>query len=239
MCIKSNTSFLKLALLPFVAAFAVACSSTPPSIDTSDAAEVSFDGLHSVLNPKVVDAAWALPGADLTGYTKIKLEGAGIEYRPGGESGRTAVSRSRGGPYEVTDVQKERFAAVVNEVFRNELAQSEKFELVEESGPDVLLVRGALLDVISYVPPETTGRVDVYLSSVGEATLILEVRDSITNAIYIRAVDRRAASDITGSVSSMPSSRATNKSDVRRMVKRWGRGLREMLETVLSGVEAD
>jgi hypothetical protein len=233
MYINSNTRFLNIAILPLVAALSVACSTTPPSIDTSEDAEISFDGLHKVLNSKA-DAAWALPGMDLSGYTKIKLVGAGVEYRPGGEKARTAVARSRGGPYEVTDAQKVRFEKAVTDAFRSELAKSERFELVEETGPDVLLINGALLDVVSYVPSQdTTARVDVYLSSVGDATLVLEIRDSITNAIFARIIDRRAAGDISGTVGSMPSSRASNSSDVKRMVRRWARALREALETAV------
>ncbi len=63
--------------------------------------------------------------------------------------------------------------------------------VADEAVPDVLLIRGALLDVVSYVPPDNiSGRGSVFLSSVGEATLVIELRDSITNAILARAIDR-------------------------------------------------
>lgn len=210
-----------------LAALIVGCASSPPSIDVGPGAEVTFDGLHSVSNSRA-DKAWALPGIDLSAYTKIMLQPAGIEYRPGGESGRSLASRSRGGPYEVTEEQKARFERTVSEAFREELARSDRFEIVSEPGPDVLLVRGALLDVVSYVPPDdTVGRVDVYLSTVGEATLVIELRDSITNAILARAVDRRAAEQ-AGVL--LESNRVTNRAEIRRLVQRWARSLREGLE---------
>ena len=227
MCIEINVKLLNAALLPMVAALSIACTTAPPTIDTSPTAEVTFDGLHEVLN-SVADKAWAKPGVDLSGYTKIKLESAGVEYRPGGEAGRTWKSRSQGGPYEVTEKQKERFEQTVREAFREELAKSERFSIVDEAGPDVLLVRGALLDVVSYVPPDAiSGRVSVFLSSVGEATLVIEIRDSITNAILARAIDRGAAEDMGGW---SESNRVTNTAEVRRLVRRWGRSLREGLE---------
>lgn len=217
-----------ILVLSMVGIFSVGCTTTPPSIDTSPTAEVTFDGLHEVLNASA-DKAWARPGVDFSIYTKIKLEGAGIEYRPGGQTGRTRMARSRGGPYEVTESQKIRFEKTVAEAFRDELAKGGRFSLVEEAGPDVLLVRGALLDVVSYVPPgDTAGRVDVYLSSVGEATLVLELRDSITNAILARAIDRDAADDMSGGL--RESNRVTNAAEVRRLVRRWARSLREGLE---------
>ena len=224
---KINTNLRTAIALPVIAIIIMGCTTAPPTIDTSPDAEVSFDGLHVILNSEA-DKAWAVPGLDLSGYTKIMLRGEGIEYRPGGESGRTYYSRSRGGPYEVTEDQKERLLEVVREGFLEELAKSEKFTITDEVGPDVLMVRGGLLDGVSYVPPESiSGRVSVYLSSVGEATLVIELRDSISGAILVRAVDRAAAEDISGM---MESNRVTNTADVRRLVSRWGRALRERLD---------
>lgn len=210
-----------------VSALATGCATPPPTIDTSPTAEVTFDGLHEVQNSRA-DKAWAAPGLDLSGYTKIMLMNAGIEYRPGGNAGRTYSARSRGGPYEITERQKERFEQLVTEEFREELARSQRFEIVEEPGPDVLLIRGGLLDVVSYVPPDDlAGRVEVYLSQVGAATLVVELRDSITGAIMARAVDGRAAEPISGG---LPSNRVTNTAEIRRLVQYWATRLREGME---------
>jgi len=202
------------------------CAASTPTIDTSPEAEVTFDGLHEVKGGSA-DQSWARPGVDLSQYSKIMLQGAGIEYRPGGESGRSFSARSRGGPYEVTEQQKAGLRAIVGEVFLAELSKSEHFTIVSEPGPDVLLVRGTILDVVSYVPPEPIGPGAIYLSKVGEATLVLELRDSITDAILARAVDRGVAEDMTR-VSK--SSTVTNTAMVKRLVGSWARLLRERLD---------
>lgn len=218
----------RLIALPVATLLVFGCASTTPTIDTSPGAEVTFDGLHEVKGG-TADKAWARPDMDLSQYSKIRLQGAGIEYRPGGESGHTWSARSKGGPYEVTEKQKETLRAIMAEAFLEELGKSQKFTLVNESGPDVLLVRGALLDVVSYVPPEPVGgRVDVYLSSVGEATLVLELRDSITETTLARVVDRRAAEQVGGTV--QWSNRVTNTSEVRRLARRWASLLRARLD---------
>ncbi len=81
----------------------------------------------------------------------------------------------------------------------------------------------------SQVPPGLVGgRSYIYLSSVGEATLVLEVRDSETNTILARAVDRRAAETIGGTFSQ--SNTVTNIAEVRRLIRFWASGLREALE---------
>ena len=162
------------------------------------------------------------------------IAGAGIEYRPGGESGRLFYSRSSGGHFEVTEEQKERLRRYMAEAFLEELEKSERFTIVDERGPDVLLVKGGLIDVVSYVPQEPIGNTDIYLSQVGEATLVLEIRDSVTDAIFARAVDRRAAESAIGFTRS---NRVTNRAEVRRVAKYWARRLREVLEGQMAPAE--
>jgi hypothetical protein len=211
------------------AALAIAgCSTSPPTVDTSAEAEMTFDGLYPVKNSRA-DKAWARADVDLTQYSKIMLESVGAEYRPGGASGTTLKSRSSGGPYEISEANKARFESIMREEFLKELGKSKHFAIVSEPGPDVLLVRVALLDVVSYVPPEPiAARSEVFLSSVGEATLVLELRDSITDAILARAMDRRAAEKGGGSLSY--SNPVTNAAEVRRLVRTWGRLLTERLD---------
>ncbi|MHC4532294.1 MAG: DUF3313 family protein, partial [Planctomycetota bacterium] len=195
---KKINSVLRLMTALFFAVVLVACTTAPPTIQTGPDAELSFDGLHMVDNSQA-DVAWARPDFDISGYTKIWLVGAGIEYRQVKNRGRTSVDRTRGGPYFIDDKSRAQFEELVGTVFREELEKIEKYELVDGPGPDVLMVRGGLLDVTSYVPPDPVGgRSVVFLSSVGEATLVLELRDSETGTILARSVDRRAAETIGG-----------------------------------------
>lgn len=203
----------------------VGCSTTPLAVDTTSTP--TFDGLYEVTGTNA-DKAWARSGINLADYSKIRLQSAGIEYRPGGESGRLWSSRSRAEHFEVTDAQKERLARLVAEVFQDELGKSKNFELTTETGPDVLLVRGALLDVVSYVPPDTMGRGEVFLSEVGAATLVIELRDSITEAILVRAVDRRVAENRAAGF--QRSNRTTNGAEVKRLARSWASALRERLD---------
>jgi len=223
----NNKSTQGVVVLCFAALALGACATPAPTMDMSEDAELSFDGLRPIQN-SVLQKAWAKPGVDLTIFTKIKLQGAGSEYRPGGQSGRTMSSRSRGGAFEMTETQKARFQEIAVEVALEELGNSEQFTLVDEIGPDVLLIRVALLDVVSFVPPQTAGRSEVFLSSVGEATLVVELRDSITDAILARAMDRRAAGDTSGLMSR--SNSVTNTTEVRRLIRRWMSNLRERLD---------
>ena len=92
----------------------------------------------------------------------------------------------------------------------------------------MLIIRGGLHDIMSRVPPERVGRSDVYLSDIGEATLILEVSDSMSGETIARAVERRVAGRSGGMA--MRSSPATTWLEVRRLARNWATKLREGLD---------
>ena len=225
-----------IAALAFIAAAFTGCSSTP-TFQTGEDAEVTFDDLTR-MEGTIMDVVWARTDIDLTGYRKVMFDGVGVEYREvsGPYSGRAGRSTARASnnrtEFRLHPDTRAQFEEEITAAFREEMAASDVFEIVEEAGPDVLLVRGGLLDVVSRVPPEDIGRTRIWLDSVGEATLILEVRSSISNSIYVRAVDRRAAG--SQGQSFQPSSTVTNRTEVRRLGRRWGGMLRDGLDALLT-----
>lgn len=92
----------------------------------------------------------------------------------------------------------------------------------------MLIVRGAMLDIVSRVPPDIVGRGEIYLDRVGEVTLVLELVDSTSGEVLARAAERAAAQP-AGS-SGMRSNSVTNMSEVRRLFRRWAVRLREALD---------
>ena len=224
---RLNLVFKALTALG-VAIGLAACTTAVPTIQAGPNAEVSYDGLHKVDNSKA-DEAWARTDIDLSGYTKLWPLGFGVEYRQVKERGNTATGRSQGGPYFVDEETRAKFEDMVLLIFAEELRKIERYELVEGPGADVLIVEGSLLDVISYVPPEPVGgRSSVYLSSVGEATLVLELRDSESRTILARSIDRRAA-ETTGAGMAFANP-VRNSAEVERLIRRWATRLREGLD---------
>jgi hypothetical protein len=146
-----------------------------------------------------------------------------------GQTSRTTSSRSE---FQLDEATQALVKEEIGGAFVEELANSDVYEVVEARGPEVLLLRAGLLDVVSRVPPERIGRSMVFLDSVGEATLVMELRDSTSGAILARAVDRRAAETPPGSVTQ--STTATNRADVRRLGRRWASIIRSGVETLMS-----
>jgi len=75
------------------------------------------------------------------------------------------------------------------------------------------------------------GRGEVWLSSVGEATLIIEVIDSMSGEVIFRAAERRAAEPGQGTTG-VRSNSVTTWAEVRRLMRRWARTLREGLDSI-------
>ena len=207
------------------------CSTGPATVDTT--AEATFDGLYPVKGGRM-DEAWARPDTDLTVYTKVMLEGAGVEFRPGGKTGKFYSDRMGSNTrYEVLPGEMEAFKTAMGEAFVEEFEKSELFTIVTEPGPDVMLVTGKLLDVVSYIPPNNVGgRNTTYLSQVGEATLVLELRDSITQTILVRGIDRKAAENSGQGMTQAAISVATS-SEFRRLARIWAQILRTGLESLM------
>ncbi len=214
-------------LLGFLILAVPGYASPKTAADEASDSEITYDGLAPVENSGAM-RAWARPDFDLSGYWKLKLQPAGVQFRPGGETSTKRTARRAGGPFAVSEAQKSRFAEIMEETFREELAASEAYELTDETGPDVLLVRGALLDVVNWTPPDDTGSRNIQLVAVGEATLVVELRDSVSNAILARAIDRRAAQRPGGKM--FPSTRVNNENELRRLARSWARWLRTQLE---------
>jgi len=219
----------KLSILA-LAVLMAGCAAQEPSFQQGPEAEVTFDGLVRIDHGNFKDS-WADPDIDFSQYTKIMTGDAVFEFRAVKKSHSASMARrSNESEFWISDANREKLIEVVTEVFRKELDKSEKFTRADSPGRDVLVIVGGLHDIVSRVPPDMIGRGEIYLSSVGEATLVLEARDSLSGETIYRAIDRRAAEQLGGQINI--SNRVTNMSEVRRMAQRWATRLREGLDSI-------
>ncbi|MEH6593686.1 MAG: DUF3313 family protein [Halioglobus sp.] len=177
--------------------------------------------------------------ADFTRYNKLYLGDAYFDYRDVGEPRRyrsymhTSSSKSLFG-ISVKDRQK--FEQMTDEAFTKELSKSKNFTITDELDENTILMRGAVVDIISNVPPEFVGRSEVYLANVGAATLVLELLDGRTGEVLARVAERRAMGRPGGQIDlGMPTNSVTVWSDVRRWASSSARRLRTELDLAASG----
>lgn len=215
-----------------------ACAAAPtPELQSGQDAEFTFDGLVKVDNT-IMDSVWARNDIDLTSFRKVLFVPVGVSYRDVEPSDpttalrrtpRTRVPELR--EFQLDDETKTYFETEIGKAFSEEVSMSRVYQVVEKPGPDVLEIGVALLDVVSRVPPQAATQPGVYIESVGEATLVLEIRGSMSNTIYLRAVDRRAAQQQSEMIES---NRVSNAAEIRRLGRRWGTIVREGLEALLT-----
>ena len=177
---------------------------------------------------------WVLPGADFSQYDKIYFWEGVFEYRDVGPATGTTSYRGRSTKtdFPVSDEGRRDFEQIVTETFSREMQRGKSFRVVDQVGPDTLIVSGALLDIVSHVPPETVGRVDTYLANIGEATLVVELIDAETGAVLAMVSERRKIQSPGGGQIDQFTMRA-NRVTINADIRRWASGLAGRLRSAL------
>jgi hypothetical protein len=204
----------------------------------SDAPD-SWDGLIQV-KPKRMDAAYLLPGADFRPYTKLMVDPTQVAFNK--DWMRSINDQRRSLSNRVTEEDAQKILSVARENFDDIFAEAFKqagYTIVSAPGPDVLRVSTAVVNLYVNAPDTmTAGRSYTFTAEAGEATLIIEVRDSLTGALMGRVLDRRETRGTTGM---QMSSSVTNRSEFRALFKQWAgitvKGLDEL--RTLSPVPTD
>ncbi len=192
--------------------------------------DITHDGLVRVEDSNAADAVYLLPGADLSGYDKIILLEPQISFR---KNWKRDINRSqRVNRINDRDIEKmiARGKDLLLEEFTEEL-EKKGYPVVHASESNVLLVRAAIINLDVYAPDPDNKLgiwVKVYTDGAGEATLILELSDSVTGQTLVRAVDTKFTdNDFSWRI---PRSQSTNKMDARRAFSSWAQMLAKGLD---------
>ncbi len=188
------------------------------------APDVSFDGLHRVVDSEL-GLVYATPGLDLDGYDKVGILEVEVAFKKNWRRQQLGITSS--------DMEKikRNVAATFRSVFVEEL-ESAGYEIVGQRGEDVLVVRPRILDLVVTAPDTRAGSDVTHTTSTGEATVLIELYDSVTGDILARAVDRRR---LRGS--RFDANAVTNSADAKRIFKIWAVALREGLDSVRGDVD--
>ncbi|HEY5710479.1 MAG TPA: DUF3313 family protein [Allosphingosinicella sp.] len=178
--------------------------------------ESALEGLVKVQGARL-DAAYLMPGVDFRSYTKVMLDPTEVAFRRNWQ--RNYNSGTRTGRITNSDMTAaaERVRTGFEEIFA-EAYRRAGYEVVTQPGPDVLRLRTGVFDLFVNAPDQmTAGRSRTYSVEAGEATLVLEARDSETRALLGRAFDRRTAGDNTVGMRTSVS----NQADFEQLFHQW------------------
>jgi len=212
-----------------VAIFLSMALSAPPGAlaKDEDPAHVTHDGLVLVQDRNVA-AAYVDPEADLSVYTKIMILDCYVAFKKDWvKDKKQSGSRLRISSSDVERIKAD-VASLFRDVFTETLAADGGYEIVNEAGNDVLLVRPAIID-LDIAAPDTgsAGRNRTYTTSSGAATLYIELFDSVSGDILARASDRKVD---RSNVHMSYANRVTNRADARRGFRSWAILLRGRLD---------
>ena len=180
---------------------------------------------------------WVHPDADFSQYNKLYLWEATFEYRDVGpaQKSRSTVMSTRKREFGISDADRTAFEDIVREAFVKGLQRGKRFEIASDVGPNTLIMRGSALDIVSLVPPDTIGRSDIYLASVGEATLVLELLDAETGGVLAVVSERRKMGSGRIDEWSMPANRTSIMSEIKRWAQSAGSKLGSELDKAIAG----
>jgi hypothetical protein len=181
---------------------------------------------------------WVNPNTDWTKFENLYLWDAEFQFRDVGPARRTrsTMLNTRQREFGISEEDRLKFEEVVSDIFVEEIQKAKNFTLTEEIGPNTLILRGGVLDIISNVPPDAVGMVDVYLATVGEATLFIELIDVSDGEVAAVVAERRAFQSHGGNIDlTMRTTSVTAWAEVRRWARREAATLRKELERATAG----
>lgn len=183
---ESNMRFHTFAVAALAAA--VALCGAAGAADLPD----NWDGLVRV-KPKRMDAAWLAPGTDFRTYTKVMLDPAEVAFKKNWlrDLNNDNVGTSRDLSQEDADKILAAARDGLDHEFRETFAKA-GIQVVTTPGPDVLRLSPGVAN-LDVAAPDTMspGMTRTYVTESGEATLVLEARDSTSGALLGRVIDRR------------------------------------------------
>jgi hypothetical protein len=185
--------------------------------------EVTHDGLHLVKRTKLA-RVWMKPEASLEGYAKLQILDCYVAFKKNWQRGHDFESHITA--KRMVTIKKE-LAQEFQKVFVKELAKG-GYQVVDEPGHDVLIVRPAIIDLVIQAP-DSSSSVDVttYSASAGQMTLVAELYDSVTSDLLVRAIDPEAD---RGSGMIHWQGSVTNSSAAREILRTWAERLRKALD---------
>lgn len=224
--------------LSLLSGFLTAIVVASPALASNDLPLVNEDGMELIKDTRMT-TIYADPDADLRVYKKIILADASVAFKKNWQREQNRNS-SYSAAFWVKDSDVERIkedtSTLFKEVFTKEL-EANGYVLVDTPGEDVLLVVPEIVDLDVVAPDlRNASRGMSFSDSAGEMTLKLELFDSLTNDLIVKAKDRQR--DFRTGYYQWRNS-VSNRSTAQRMMKSWAKSFRQALDearvTVIAG----
>ena len=197
----------------------------PQPTEPVPAGVTNYEGLERV-SSRYFDVALLRPGVSFADYRRVIVQAPELAFRTPDRSLQQ---------FPLDEDQKTRFRDMLQAKFDAEMARSTTLQPTDSAGAGVLDLHVRVQDILATVPPRTvaqSGRGGLALQALGEATLVIELRDAQSEETLARVFDRRAVEGVAMFREDAP---ITRWEDVEKLCERWARTVRERLDAVVSG----
>lgn len=190
-----------------------------------DGSELENEGLQLVEDSNLA-LVYAQPDIDWGKFSKIYMDQPYVAFKENWQR-----DQNRDNPGWITDGDMAKIKIELSSLFMGVFTETlleGGYELVLETGEDVLLIRPAIIGLDVVAPDiNSTGLTRTYSESAGEMTLYLELYDSVSGEMLAKALDRKVDRQ-TGYFEWQ--NRVTNRAAANRILKVWANVLKEGLD---------
>jgi hypothetical protein len=189
-------------------------------VNAPPVAETTVDGLERV-QAKQVDTLYVAKGASLAHYQQVMLDSVELAFKADWQTRHPEVTAS-----DVTRIRSQG-AGVFYEIFSAALTRQHGYPITTQPGPDVLRISATISELDVAATPGTAGTQRMHVVSPSDLTLLMELRDSQSGALLVRAVDKekgRTFGNLT------VEDAVSNSAEARRALEMWAGLLRAALD---------
>lgn len=210
---------------------AVVCASFALAIGANAADELpqtSPEGLELQKDTKA-RVVYLRPGTTLAQYERVAILDCFVDFAKDWQKDFNRDRRAAGSRVTTKDMEriKADLAAEFRKIFTEELQDKGGYEVVDVAGPDVLVLRPAIINLAITAPDlQSPDRNRTIVESAGQMTLYLELYDSVSDTLLARAMDPQG--DRRSFAQS--ANRASNKAAADRILRKWASTLRAHLD---------
>jgi hypothetical protein len=204
------------------AAFAYLCVALtltlPLALRADEPAQVSKDGLELTKQTRQ-RLVYVRPGATFGQYNQVAILDCYIEFSQDWLKNYNMSQRDPARRISDSDLDRAKTAlsAQFRKVFTEALSEG-GYKITDSGGPDVLVLRPALINIQVSAPDlMAPGRSVTYAQSAGQMTLYLELWDGGSNKIMARVVDAQADPSAFG----QRTNTVTNQAAANRILSSW------------------
>ena len=178
-----------------VAVFLLSAMLCAPLAAAQSADSAWTQGGLQQITVKGLDAAFVRPGASLAQYDKVLLRPVEVAFQKNWARNMSTGTRMRVSSEDMQRIRS-RLATRLQDAVKSELAAG-GYKLVDAPGDDVLDVQMDIVNLYVPAPAVHPGmhQPDVYAVSAGQATLVVQLNDSVTGDAIARAVQNYTAAE--------------------------------------------